>query len=144
VEKILGFRGDFSFLSNFHESIVRFEGESYKTVEHAYQTQKTLDPWSRRLVREASSPGEAKQLGKSVKARSDWEKVKVDIMRQLVKKKFENPFMTPLLLATGDAEIVEVNTWGDDFWGVCRGEGQNILGKILMDVRKELREEAEK
>lgn len=144
MEKILGFRGDFSFLSNFHESIVRFEGESYKTVEHAYQTQKTLDPWSRRLVREASSPGEAKQLGKSVKARSDWEKVKVDIMRQLVKKKFENPFMTPLLLATGDAEIVEVNTWGDDFWGVCRGEGQNILGKILMDVRKELREEAEK
>jgi predicted NAD-dependent protein-ADP-ribosyltransferase YbiA (DUF1768 family) len=44
------------------------------------------------------------------------------------------------LLATGEAELIEGNTWNDTFWGVCKGEGQNWLGKILMEVRKELAE----
>ncbi len=135
------FRGDFSFLSNFYESVIYVEGEKYISVEHAYQALKTLDPWSRRLIREAKTPGEAKKLGKSVKLRSDWEIVKVAIMQDLVKKKFENPFLQPLLLATGDATLIEGNTWGDCEWGVCRGVGQNFLGKILMEVRKELLEE---
>ena len=43
------------------------------------------------------------------------------------------------LLNTGDAELVEGNHWGDRYWGVCDGEGQNKLGKLLMQVRGELR-----
>ena len=42
------------------------------------------------------------------------------------------------LLATGKATLVEGNSWGDTFWGVCRGKGKNMLGKILMRVRKRL------
>jgi len=132
------FRGDFSFLSNFYESTIYVDGERYRSVEHAFQAHKTLDPWSRRLIREAKTPGEAKKLGKGVKLRPDWESVKVNLMRDFVRKKFENPFMRPLLLATGDAILVEGNTWNDTFWGVCKGTGKNMLGKILMEVREEL------
>lgn len=44
-----------------------------------------------------------------------------------------------MLLKTGDEELVEGNTWGDTFWGVCKGKGRNELGKILMKVREEFR-----
>jgi ribA/ribD-fused uncharacterized protein len=133
------FRGEFSFLSNLYESTIYVDGERYASVEHAYQAHKTLDPWSRKLVREARTSRDAKRLGKSVTLRGDWEAIKVDLMRSFVRKKFENPFLRPLLLATGDADLVEGNTWGDTFWGVCRGEGQNWLGRLLMEVRDEIK-----
>lgn len=95
------------------------------------------------MIREAATPGQAKKLGQGVSLRPDWESVKVDLMRTFVRKKFENPFLRPLLLATGDAELVEGNTWNDTFWGVCRGRGQNWLGRILMEVRDEIRKEEE-
>ena len=140
---ISNFRGPFSFLSNFYEAIIYVDGNRYKSVEHAYQAHKTLDPWSRRLVREAKTPGEAKKLGKSVTIRGDWDEVKIDLMRTFVRKKFENPFLRPVLLATGNAQLIEENTWNDVFWGTCRGVGQNWLGKILMEVRDEIRKEEE-
>ena len=55
----------------------------------------------------------------------------------------QNPDLLQKLLDTGDAHLEETNTWKDTFWGVCKGEGQNNLGKILMSVREELREELE-
>lgn len=133
------FRGNLGFLSNFHEATIYVDGERYRSVEHAYQAYKTTDPWSRKLIREARTPGEAKKLGKSVLLRGDWDEVKIDLMRSFVRKKFENPFLRPLLLATDRATLVEGNTWNDTFWGVCRGVGQNWLGKILMEVREEIR-----
>jgi predicted NAD-dependent protein-ADP-ribosyltransferase YbiA (DUF1768 family) len=60
-------------------------------------------------------------------------------MEELVRRKFADPELAEKLLATGDEELVEGNTWNDRFWGVCRGEGRNELGKILMRVRAELR-----
>jgi ribA/ribD-fused uncharacterized protein len=129
----------YGFLSNFHPSTIYVDGKSYPTVEHAIQAHKTTDEKSRDLIRRASSPGEAKKLGRAVQLRTDWEEVKVDLMRSFVRKKFENPFLRPLLLQTEDAELIEGNTWNDRFWGVCRGSGQNWLGKILMEVRDEIR-----
>lgn len=142
--QIKGFRGEFEFLSNFYDSVIYVDGDRFPTVEHAYQASKTLDPWSRRMIRNALTPGKAKQLGKGVKLRPDWEEKKVEMMRVFVQKKFENPFLGPMLLETGDAEIIEENTWGDREWGVCKGEGKNLLGKILMSVRDELRQRATK
>lgn len=135
------FRGDFSFLSNFYESTIYVDGERYRSVEHAHQAYKTIDPWSRKLVREAKTASDAKKLGKSVPLRDDWDAVKIDLMRSFVRKKFENPFLRPLLVSTGDAELIESNTWNDTFWGVCKGVGQNWLGRILMDVRDEIKNE---
>jgi ribA/ribD-fused uncharacterized protein len=129
----------YGFLSNFHPSTIYVEGKSYPTVEHAIQAHKTLDEKSRDLIRRAKTPGEAKKMGRAVLLREDWEQVKVDLMRDFVRKKFENPFLRPHLLATEDAELIEGNTWNDRFWGVCRGSGQNWLGKILMEIREEIR-----
>jgi predicted NAD-dependent protein-ADP-ribosyltransferase YbiA (DUF1768 family) len=60
-------------------------------------------------------------------------------MEGLVRQKFsKDPVLRQRLLDTGDQDLVEGNTWGDTFWGVCRGQGSNWLGRILMDVRAEL------
>jgi len=61
-----------------------------------------------------------------------------------VREKFKQEDLKQMLLDTGDQELVEGNTWNDTFWGVCRGEGQNNLGKILMKVRMELRQQSDK
>jgi ribA/ribD-fused uncharacterized protein len=111
------------------------------TVEHLYQALKTLDLSERITILSVGTPAAAKQLGKKVTLRPDWEERKLEFMETLVREKFlQNPKLAQLLDETGDAELVEGNWWGDRFWGVCRGEGENHLGRILMRVRTELRE----
>ena len=129
----------YAFLSNFHPSTIVVDGHKYATVEHAYQAHKTLNEGSRELIRSAADPAAAKKLGRGVEMRPDWDAVKVDLMRQFVRKKFESPFLAHALLGTGDANLVYGNTWNDRFWGVCRGAGHNWLGRILMEVRDEIR-----
>lgn len=136
--KIEKFVGEFYFLSNFSSAIIYIDGEKYTSAEHAYQAAKAQSPQSKQLIREAKTPGLAKKLGYSVQLPDDWDAKKVDIMTNIIRKKFENPFLRPLLLATGSAELIEGNTWGDRFWGVCKGTGQNHLGKILMEIRQEI------
>ena len=143
TDKIDRFVGDFAFLSNFYPSTVYVDGKRYSTVEHAYQAMKSEDPHVQKAIREAKTPGNAKRLGRCVKLRDDWESVKVEIMRDLIRKKFDNPFLRPLLLATGDAYLEEGNHWNDRFWGVCKGTGRNMLGQLLMQVRDEINLEIE-
>lgn len=135
------FRHEFGFLSNFHEASIWIDGERYRTVEHAYQAAKAHNEEVRCLIRNARTPGIAKKLGYSCKLPSDWDVKKIDIMRGFVREKFQNPLLRAMLLATEDALLVEGNTWNDTTWGVCRGEGQNWLGKILMEIREECRKE---
>ena len=81
------------------------------------------------------SGGRAKRLGR-VELRSDWEEVKIEVMREVLRCKFsQNPDLKAKLIATGDAELIEGNNWNDRFWGVCRGVGQNHLGRLLMELR---------
>lgn len=140
TQKIEGFTREngFGFLSNFHPSTIYVDGKSYPTVEHAYQAYKTMDESSREIIRRAKTPGEAKRLGRCVTLRPDWEQVRLPLMREFVRKKFENPFLRPLLKSTGGAILVNVNVWGDTFFGVCRGIGQNWLGKLLMEERERI------
>ena len=89
-------------------------------------------------------PSASKKLGRRVKLRPDWEEVKVGLMEEIVRAKFtQNEELKALLLATGEAYLEEGNTWHDTCWGVDAktGEGQNHLGKILMKVRDELKEQ---
>lgn len=136
-EKIDSFRGDFGFLSNFYESSIWVDGERWPSVEHAYQAAKSTDESTRKMIREAKTPGIAKRLGKSCQLSADWDSRKVSVMRTLLREKFKNPLLRSLLLATEDATLVEGNTWNDRFWGVCRGSGENWLGRLLMEVRAE-------
>ena len=138
------FTGDHSFLSNFHPSPVRLDGETYPTVEHAFQAAKTGDSAARERIRDAKTPASAKALGRRVQLRGDWEDVKVGTMTDLVRQKFiAHPDLATKLLATHDAELVEGNTWGDRFWGMSRGTGRNELGRILMKIRAEIYDERE-
>jgi len=134
---ISGFQGDYRWLSNFEPVDVVFEGEIYPSVEHAYVAAKTLDRTTRRSIAALATPGAAKRAGKSIKLRTDWEEVKLKVMSELVRQKFQHVRMRKLLLATEDAQIIETNSWGDVFWGVCQGVGQNHLGRIIMEVRAE-------
>ena len=138
---ITRFSGEYRWLSNFHYAEVFFEGRKYPSTEHAYQAAKTLDPEQRLMIKNCKTCGQAKRLGQDVTLRQDWESVKLDVMRAVVWYKFANhDDLKKLLLATGDEHLVEGNTWQDYFWGVCGGRGQNHLGRILMDVRKQLLE----
>ncbi len=85
---------------------------------------------------------EARNLGRSVELREDWENIKVKLMSTLVYLKFkQNSDLMIKLLSTGDRAIIEGNNYGDTFWGVYNGKGSNKLGFILSNVRKILREE---
>lgn len=136
---IKGFSGKYRFLSNFYPSKIILDGLEYDHVEAAFQAAKTDDVSARRRIREAAKPGEAKRLGQKVKLRQDWEKIKIQVMEDLVRQKFTtHKDLQEKLLATGDSYLEETNTWNDKFWGVCGAYGENHLGKILMKVRKEL------
>lgn len=138
---ITDFKDDHFFLSNFYLCDVVFDGVKYKTSEAAFQAQKCEDK-QKRLEFTQLTPGEAKKLGKTIKLREDWEEVKVDIMREVVKAKFDqHPELKEMLIATGDRCLIEVNVWRDKFWGVSCGKGKNMLGRILMDLRKAYKEE---
>lgn len=135
---ISSFHGEHFFLSNFYPFELVWDGATYPTVEHAYQASKTEDPALRRDIAHAGTPGGAKRMGRSVPLRPDWEDVKLDIMRQLIRLKFKDLDLRAALLTTGSSYLIEGNTWGDTYWGKCRGAGTNWLGEILMLVRDEL------
>lgn len=136
---IYGFTGNHRFLSNFAPAQVVYDGSSYPTTEHAYQAAKTLVASERRHMRNLRTPGEAKRYGRQVTMRSDWEKVKLSVMEDLVRQKFtRHESLKKALLNTGDMYLEETNAWGDTFWGVSKGKGENHLGKILMKIRQEL------
>jgi ribA/ribD-fused uncharacterized protein len=133
------FRGEWTFLSNFYPSPVYYRTVLYPTVEHAYQAAKTLSLVDRERIRLARTPGEAKRLGRRVKVRPGWALMQVDVMRHLLEQKFTDyPTLRKALLSTGDAPLVEGNAWGDRFWGVCAGQGENHLGRLIMAIRSTL------
>lgn len=135
------FRGDYRWLSNFHEIEIHYEGRIYATTEHAYQAAKTLVPEEKDEVQAASTPGRARRLGQKVSMRADWDKAKRAVMLELTRQKFKDPHLREKLIQTGRHHLIEGAPWGDRYWGVCEGEGENHLGRILMDVRAEIMEE---
>jgi ribA/ribD-fused uncharacterized protein len=149
MNKIESFIGEYRWLSNFHLCPIAYNGFIYPSTENAYQAAKCLnendiEQFVKRYDDENKqwvwvSPREAKKLGGQIKMRPDWDDIKLIVMRQITDIKFEHYELKQLLLATGDKELIEGNAWGDTFWGVCNGIGQNHLGKILMAKRTELK-----
>lgn len=134
------FKGEHAWLSNMWPAQVMFEGELYASVEHAYQASKTLDAAMRKEIQKASDGYKAKKIARFINVRLDMKEKRLEIMHHLVLDKFaRNEELRTKLLATDDQELIEGNNWNDTYWGVCGGEGQNNLGKILMKVREELR-----
>lgn len=140
---IASFDGEYRFLSNFWPCKLTWgHGIRLTTVEHVYQASKCALREQGDAIMRAPTPGQAKRLGKQAALRRDWDRIKFDVMYKLVYEKFHNPELMELLLATEDEELVEGNSWGDRIWGQCPvGVGENRLGKILMRVRTEIRNE---
>ena len=160
-QQITSFRGAYKFLSNFSSSlfqaapygveIVNTEDEyslKFPTVEHYFQASKAIRFTDAVTISKARTCRHAKTLGKNTILRTDWEEVKNDVMLAGLRYKFALPSFGRLLKATGDAELIEGNSWNDRYWGcspVTDGDGnvtwvgENHLGRLLMVVRSELK-----
>jgi ribA/ribD-fused uncharacterized protein len=147
TEVIDSFRGQYFCFSNFWEEPVLWKSKEWPSAEHAFQAEKFFDEEYKEKIRLAPKPNKAKAMGKTrrIPIRPDWEQVKEGIMEAIVYEKFSrNNVIKAELLATGDALLLEGNTWHDAEWGVVRGtdgkwRGNNKLGKALMRVRDRLR-----
>ena len=133
------FSGLYRFLSNFEGPEITYEGLAYKTLEAAFQAAKTTDPAEKLCIQGLPTPGQAKRAGRKVTLRLEWETIKLSVMETLLRQKFAQDPWRGWLSATGDEELIEGNTWGDTFWGVCEGVGKNHLGQLLMKIRAELK-----
>ena len=137
-----GTQDQYGCFSNFSGHGIHLDGAYWPTSEHYFQAQKFAGTEYEDRVRRAPSPKLAAALGRDRKLplRADWEQVKDDVMRRAVRRKFEeHADLRAVLLATGDEEIVEAAPH-DYYWGCGQdGTGKNMLGKILMEVREELR-----
>jgi ribA/ribD-fused uncharacterized protein len=122
------------------------DGESFPcyTTEMFYLLHKTKDKSWQRKIYEAVPIGKAKRLSKQAPLRDDWDDIRQAVMWKALNWKFRNnEYLKQKLLDTGEAYLVEENWWEDDYWGFClkTEKGQNILGRMLMALRKKLREE---
>ena len=138
---INSFFDEFRFLSNFYPAKFVYVGHNFTTSEHAYQAMKMTNIADFNAVVSASTPGKAKRLGQKLPMNPNWDSLKVGIMGEILRKKFAIPILRKMLLATSNIHLEEGNNWGDQFWGVCDGVGENHLGKLLMEIRKEIRNE---
>lgn len=146
---IISFSGSNFYLSNFYPCTLRFLGRTYQSSEHVYQAEKVRRYGATIMdtVRLAPTPSQAKKIANSYEAPSNWHETKVDIMADILRVKFQHRHphgevnrRARWLMNTGDVDLIEGNNWGDTFWGQCPlGNGENMLGKLLMKVRSELR-----
>ena len=140
-KEIKGFFGDYRFLSNFWPAKVILDGITYSSTELAYQASK-WEPEDRDFFLTCTELGSIDYNRKNPPnkySEEEWNLVKVDIMKNLLCQKFDpeiNPENYQLLIATGNKFLEERNWWGDLYWGTDKdGNGENVLGKILMELR---------
>lgn len=143
--QVFFYEQDFYVLSNFSAFTLRWTGIRFDTSEAAYHWEKFPDePEVREMIVAAPSAHEAFKIAESQRVfrRSDWDVVKVGIMRSILRAKVEqHEYVRRKLLATGSRELIE-DSWRDDFWGWGpTRDGQNMLGKLWMEIRAELRRE---
>ena len=133
---------EYGAFSNFSRHSVNLDGKLWPTSEHYFQAKKFLPEDLQEKIRLCEGPGSAAQLGrdKTLPLRDDWEEVKDDVMRTVIRAKFtQYDDLNVLLLGTGHEHIIEDSPI-DYYWGYgADGTGKNMLGRILMEVRDELR-----
>ncbi|MBQ7849191.1 MAG: DUF1768 domain-containing protein [Clostridia bacterium] len=135
------FHRQYEFLSNAFSAPVCWEGLTYLSAEAAFQAAK-LTTRQDRLPFTTMPSGKARRPGRLLTPRPDWETYQLQAMEEIVRAKFtQNASLAEQLLATGDAKLINGNKWDETFWGIDlrTGGGENHLGRILMQVREELR-----
>lgn len=138
---ITEFSGEHRWLSNFSPVRIYLAEIGYNSVEHAYVSSKSdALYWKLFCADENVTASEVKKRGRLIEIRSDWHDIKIDVMKECLRQKFNQEPYRSKLLATGTESIQEGNWWNDKFWGVClkTNKGQNNLGKLIMEIRNEL------
>lgn len=132
----------YRFLGNFSKYSVTIEDLTYPTAENAYQALKCHDMEVRKQFT-TLSPEAAMILGRAIVSWSHIsDEQRLENMKRVLFDKFRPGRLCWLkLMATRGRQLSEVNTWGDRFFGVCDGEGEDHLGKILMKIRSSYQEE---
>ncbi|WP_167958740.1 NADAR family protein [Anaerosporobacter faecicola] len=135
---------EYGCFSNFSHYGFELNGKWWMTSEHYFQAQKFHGTMYEEEIRLLDNPMKVAEMGRNrdLPLREDWESVKDDIMRKAVLTKFQQNYdIRKILLATGDVLIVEKTT-NDYYWGCGnKGDGKNMLGHILMEVREILIED---
>jgi len=127
------FQNEYRFLSNMAYSPFEYIGVRYLSSEAMYQSMKLKDPYLRKVFEDISGK-DAKKLAKYINKRDDWDDVQVYTMVLALTCKFLKTDLYKKLQSV-QGYIEETNTWNDQFWGVCGGKGENVLGQILMLLR---------
>jgi ribA/ribD-fused uncharacterized protein len=152
--QVFFYEQDFYVLSNFSAFNVKWRDIRFQTAEHAYHFERFWEPHTRpsqnsvlkQMARDfiinTTSAHEAFQYAQDNKQhqRANWSETKVDAMRDILREKVaQHEYVHRKLLATDDRELIE-DSWRDDYWGWGPNrDGQNMLGKLWMEVRAELR-----
>ncbi len=135
---------EYYVFSNFSAFAIEWKGHLCMTSEHAYHTEKFEDEKLKELIRATRSAHDSQKIAQQHKDqyRSDWNEVKVVIMKEILHAKVaQHPYVKKKLLESGERTLVE-DSWRDDFWGWgTNKDGQNMLGKLWMEVRNEVREQ---
>lgn len=141
--QVFFYGSEFYVLSNFSSFRLDWQAHDFDTAEHAYHWAKFLDAQTIRVeIMAARSAHQAFQIAQRNKnlRRADWDEIKVDTMRDILRAKVtQHPYVRKKLLETGDRDLIE-DSWRDDFWGWGPNrDGENMLGKLWMDIRTDLR-----
>ena len=144
--KFYSVNGEYGFLANFAPYPITLKGKTWPTSEHYFQAQKFAGTEHETAIRKAKTPMNAARMGRdrSKRLRRDWDRVKDSIMRDAVWAKFtQHPDIAMALVLTAPAKLVE-HTANDSYWGDgSDGSGRNMLGRILMDIREQLKQDLE-
>ena len=132
---------EYGAFSNFAQYPIRLKGVIWPTTEHYFQAMKMSDLKNQKKILKAKRAIDAARIGRNRKnkIRRNWESMKVNVMREAVTAKFtQHEELRDLLISTGNSKLVEHSAY-DSFWGDGgNGNGKNMLGRILMDVRTHL------
>ena len=160
MNAIVSFRDDWEFLSNMYRCNIEIDNIMYKTLEHAFQAMKSVDPRVQAIIANAFDGAAAKRLGRSIALRPEWEvvvdrkppfgedlwAVKQWYMWNLLSQKFgdqmhNNDLCVKLHSIPAGIPIIGGNDWHDNYWGVCGCAGCaskpkfNVLGNMLYMLR---------
>lgn len=135
---INNFTGKYEFLSNFYNHPLVLDGVEYSNAEAAFQAQSAADKGSKRKFARLSGI-KAKAYGRRIVQRDDWdEQTQIDAMREVLIAKFKDKELAKKLCNTGNEELINMNQFRDEYWGVTTRGGRNKLGEMLMEIRAEL------
>ena len=135
-ENIIGFFGDYRYLSNYHKCPIFYQGRIYSSTEAAYHSAKTHNVEDKNRLTKMD-PKESKAFGRTITLRPDWDDIKLQVMLDVNHYKFhQGTELGKWLHYSNNKHLEEANWWKDMYWGTYNGKGENMLGKVLMEIRE--------